>query len=834
MGVQLAWGVWRALALRIVVASCVVVASMATIAAPTSAVTCSDVYLIWARGSGQTQPFDAANQPQGDRFRRLLQERVNASGLTFNAHSLDYPAKGGSRDFLEGEGSWSGFVLRGNYSGSVADGVSRLRSDVADFQSTCGDDTNIVLAGYSQGAHVIGDFLSGASDATRSGIAFVGLFGDPKFHAGSVVARGDTTENGILEARIPYVPSSMANRTLSFCEATGGGDAICSNDPAKLVSGRNGVHGDEYQRDRSTAIPEAVNAALIRGLGPRLGIELSIVPIDVTETRPPVDVVFVIDTTGSMGSSIASVRAEVSDVAAALKTRFFDARVALTEFRDRGDNPERRIVLNLTGDLDKLDDALAALSVGGGGDSPEAALAGLQEAFKVSWRNGASKIALLITDNPFKNPDPITGATISTVAREALEIDPVNIYPLVGLGLPESQAQELADATEGLVVRTTDSVGNAVVDALEAASVAPIALIDAPAEAPPGFPVTFSAGRSFDPDSVISSYEWDFDDDGTVDVVTAAPAVQHTFAAPYSGLVTLRVVSDDGGSGNAVANLVVRTGAPSVTPPSKPTLTASADGSTVSLEWGATGSGAPATGWVVYADGVPIAAADAATTSMDIEDVPDGSHSFSVAADSDYGLSQRSDAQTVTVESLRPVPFTVAGAAGMSSIWASGSPNAAGGTTGTVLGVVDGTPIPVAMVQEAGLTTVDGDEVLIVRFVAGGQPWELRHRRTLLGLFGSLEVCGPSGCVTGSGIRFDRPGVPIDGFDLPGIGVPSTTVPPAGGGTTTEPTTTTTTTTTGPSSVIGVCADLQRQLGVVADPVLRDKLATALRRAGCA
>lgn len=788
--------------MRLVLALFLLFGTVVALASPASAVTCSKVYLIWARGSGQVQPFSEAQQPQGDRFRALLLERVNAAGLTFSSHSLDYPAKGGNRDFLEAEASWSGTVLRGDYSNSVAAGVERLKKDVEDFQSTCGSDTQIVLGGYSQGAQVIGDFLSAAPSATLNGIAFVGLFGDPKFHAASTVARGDTTENGILEARIPYIPTSIANRTLSFCEATGGGDAICSNDPAKLVTGRNGVHRDEYQRDRSTAIPEAVNAAIIRGLAPRMTATLPIIPIDVTETRPPVDIVFVIDTTGSMGGSIASVRSEVSDVAAALTTRFFDARVALTEFRDRGDNPERRIVLNLTSDLGALTSSLDRLTVGGGGDSPEAALAGLQEAFKVSWRNGASKIALLITDNPFKDPDPITGGTIKSVAREALEIDPVNIYPLLGLGLPASQATALAEATEGLVVNIQGSVGEAVVDALEAASLAPIALIDAPSEAPVGAPVTFSAGRSFDPDSVIKSYEWDFDDNGTTDVTTAAPQVSHTYAAPYSGLVTLRVVSDDGGSGNAVATIAVRPGAPPVTPPGKPTLAAKANDEGVRLDWTPGSGGAAPTGWIVYGDGVPLFATEAGTTSATVDSVPVGREvQFAVAADSDYGLSDRSDVVVLIREDLRPVPFTVAGQAGASSLYATGVPGG-DGTEGSVFGIIGGLPIPSTRITKAGVKTVDGQEVLIVRFQVRDVPYELRYRATFFGVIGTIELCGPVGCETGIGIRFDSAFVAPSAFTPYGLMLPSEGSLSPTTTSTTAPTSTSATTTTQPRSTI--------------------------------
>lgn len=77
-----------------------------------------------------------------------------------------------------------------NYNNSVNIGMTNLRNEIENLASTC-PSTNIVLAGYSQGAHVITRVLSGATAAAfpttplsvnaRTHIKAVVLFGNPTF-----------------------------------------------------------------------------------------------------------------------------------------------------------------------------------------------------------------------------------------------------------------------------------------------------------------------------------------------------------------------------------------------------------------------------------------------------------------------------------------------------------------------------------------------------------------------------------------------------------------------------------------------------------------------------
>lgn len=67
--------------------------------------------------------------------------------------------------------------------------------------------------------------------------------------------------------------------------------------------------------------------------------------------------------------------------------------------------------------------------------------------------------------------------------------------------------------------------------------------------------VTFDASDSKDPDGTIVSYEWDFDDDGTVD--DTGVTATHTFSTGGEKTVTLRVIDNDGATDTVSATITV-------------------------------------------------------------------------------------------------------------------------------------------------------------------------------------------------------------------------------------------------------------------------------------
>ena len=87
-----------------------------------------------------------------------------------------------------------------------------------------------------------------------------------------------------------------------------------------------------------------------------------------------------------------------------------------------------------------------------------------------------------------------------------------------------------------------------------------------------GTNVSFDASASSDPDGAITKYQWDFNNDGTVDETDTTPTAQHTFSA--SATVALTVVDNNadavGPEASAPATQSVAVAAP-LPPPTAPT-----------------------------------------------------------------------------------------------------------------------------------------------------------------------------------------------------------------------------------------------------------------------
>lgn len=101
-----------------------------------------------------------------------------------------------------------------------------------------------------------------------------------------------------------------------------------------------------------------------------------------------------------------------------------------------------------------------------------------------------------------------------------------------------------------------DSVAVGVLTLPRTLNIEPIAQPSGPPVALVGVPVSLTAAGN-DPDGTVVLYEWDFEDDGTVDYTSATPgAVSHTYTAEVPR-AKLRVTDDRGAIGLAVLNVAV-------------------------------------------------------------------------------------------------------------------------------------------------------------------------------------------------------------------------------------------------------------------------------------
>ena len=94
--------------------------------------------------------------------------------------------------------------------------------------------------------------------------------------------------------------------------------------------------------------------------------------LDKVVPSPRSDVAFTIDTTGSMGNDIDAVKVAADNIVNQLAVSGKDVRLGLVLYKDLGDPYVTTTALPFTSDTDKAIDAIDAITVGGGGDDPEA------------------------------------------------------------------------------------------------------------------------------------------------------------------------------------------------------------------------------------------------------------------------------------------------------------------------------------------------------------------------------------------------------------------------------------------------------------------------------
>ena len=116
--------------------------------------------------------------------------------------------------------------------------------------------------------------------------------------------------------------------------------------------------------------------------------------------RIPLDIAFVLDTTGSMGDEIDRLK-QTMQVIQFQVTHLqpqADVRFGMVMYKDRGDEKITEVV-PFTDDIARFRAVLSSVSAGGGGDAPEDVQAGLHDAMKkLRWREEGVRIAFLIGD----------------------------------------------------------------------------------------------------------------------------------------------------------------------------------------------------------------------------------------------------------------------------------------------------------------------------------------------------------------------------------------------------------------------------------------------------
>ena len=190
----------------------------AAIAAPASAVAssggCAQVSIITARASTEAAGEGITGA--------LVTQVVNSSTQTVSRASVSYPAS------------------LTNYASSSLQGINALKSQLTSLVNSC-PNTKVVLFGYSQGAHVVGDVLGGGQGGSlgattapvaaniSSHVTAIVTFGDPRHVVnGPQFNVGTSRTNGLFPRSSAQVNAlnAFASKFQAYCDAN---DEFCSS-----------------------------------------------------------------------------------------------------------------------------------------------------------------------------------------------------------------------------------------------------------------------------------------------------------------------------------------------------------------------------------------------------------------------------------------------------------------------------------------------------------------------------------------------------------------------------------------------------------------------------
>ncbi|KAG5927140.1 hypothetical protein E4U42_002551 [Claviceps africana] len=163
-----------------------------------------------ARGSLENPGTGALNS---------LVELITKRHLEATIHAFRYPAG------LE------------HYQQSVAAGTQAVTRQLTSYVRRC-PNSQVVVLGYSQGAHVTGDALCGGKaidtedftppldDDISSRIAAIVWYGDPRHVAGKPFNKGNATTDGIFARKEGQSCDKFSDILASYCDD---GDMFCAN-----------------------------------------------------------------------------------------------------------------------------------------------------------------------------------------------------------------------------------------------------------------------------------------------------------------------------------------------------------------------------------------------------------------------------------------------------------------------------------------------------------------------------------------------------------------------------------------------------------------------------
>jgi len=171
------------------------------------------------------------------------------------------------------------------------------------------------------------------------------------------------------------------------------------------------------------------------------------------------DLMFVVDTTGSMGDELEYLKVEIADVINRISENI-NVRTSVNFYRDEGDQYVVKYHAFNT-DANAVQEIVKQQSADGGGDYEEAVHTALYNAvYDHAWETDSVKIMFLVLDAPPHTNDDVI-ASLSTTVRKAAE-QGIRIVPVASSGVnkdTEGLLRSMALITGGTYTFLTDNSG---------------------------------------------------------------------------------------------------------------------------------------------------------------------------------------------------------------------------------------------------------------------------------------------------------------------------------------------------------------------------------------
>ena len=226
----------------------------------------------------------------------------------------------------------------------------------------------------------------------------------------------DREGKSVPNAAVSIVPAGESGSDIESPLATG----------KSLSDGTFYFYPSDHQTDaESFEVTVSVQQKRMTATITRNGARTITIPYAFSRTVPepiPLDIMFIMDTTGSMGEEIQRLKTTIELIHLNLSSLSIKPRVrfGMVLYKDRGDEYITKRI-PLTDDLGSFRQSLDQVEASGGGDTPEDLQAALDEAVNnSSWNRNGIRLGFIITDAP-PHLDYDQNVTYPDAARTAKE-----------------------------------------------------------------------------------------------------------------------------------------------------------------------------------------------------------------------------------------------------------------------------------------------------------------------------------------------------------------------------------------------------------------------------